>query len=144
MQFNYAHSTQQMSDFKVRKMEVPMSKIKLNRGQIGRNAGLDITVKSAGGWARAFTPTWPMVMGYKQGTISDQEYTQAYLKIIERAQLTIVSELVQYGRAMGDRVTFLCYCKDGAFCHTHILIEYLTRNWPGLFEDTRTAPVRIL
>ena len=54
----------------------------LDRGEIGKKPGLDITVKSAIGAARVFAPTWLMVRGHQQHTMSNEEYTQAYRAIL--------------------------------------------------------------
>jgi hypothetical protein len=43
--------------------------------------GVDVTVKSAEGFARSFAPSWSMVMGYKNGTLTEAQYTEQYMKI---------------------------------------------------------------
>ena len=43
--------------------------VELTRTQIRPGVkGVDVTVKSAVGFARSFAPTWKMVMGYKNGS----------------------------------------------------------------------------
>ena len=46
--------------------------VKLTRAQIRPGVmGVDVTVKSAKDFARAFSPKWSMVMGYKNGTLTE-------------------------------------------------------------------------
>ena len=114
-----------------------MNKVKLTRGQIGRfTQGLDITVKSASGWARDFVPTWDMVMGHKAGRISDAQYTEEYTRILSQSHAA-VQELRALGLKQEGQVRLLCFCRDGAFCHTHLLIDWLVANYPDAFEDGR-------
>ena len=115
--------------------------IKLYRAQITGYkgiGGLDITVKSAKGFARFFAPTWDMVMGHKQGRLTDNQYTFRYTQILARMEngkeVIPIKDLCQFGWDHSDAITFLCYCRDGAFCHTYILMDYLIHNWPHLFE----------
>jgi hypothetical protein len=109
--------------------------IKLQRAQIGRSAGLDITVKSSKGWARDFAPTWDMVMGHKRGKISDEQYTEQYLGILARVPVQTWRQFYASGFS-NNRITLLCYCPDDKFCHTHLLIDYCIKQWPQIFTRT--------
>jgi len=40
---------------------------------------IDITIKSG---IKAFAPTWPMVIGHKNGTITEKEYTDQYYSLM--------------------------------------------------------------
>jgi hypothetical protein len=83
----------------------------------------DTTVKS--GPCIQVKPTWAMVLGHKNGTISDEEYTERYNEMLERSYATdprfweelCAQELIALG----------CYCRKGAFCHRHLLVEFLRR-----------------
>ena len=113
-----------------------VDKIKLNRAQM-RYSGtdrLDITVKSANNWAKRLAPTWGMVWDHKNGSLSDEEYTYRYLHIIDSLGIPI-DELLEFGK--DSSITFVCYCSDGKFCHTHLLIDYLVDKCPESFEDGR-------
>lgn len=117
-------------------------RIQLRRAQISY-AGpdrLDITVRSATGFARKLAPTWAMVIQHKDRELSDANYTSAYLERIEPPEKPWTfpfSDLWQFGTSHDDRITFVCFCKDGSFCHTNILIEYLCETFPNFFEDRR-------
>ena len=83
---------------------------------------LDITVKSG---VKIFAPTWDMVLGYKNGTITKEEYIEKYMQMMresykryKRAWTTLLN---------GDRVVLCCYCKPGDFCHRLLLAEILEK-----------------
>jgi uncharacterized protein YeaO (DUF488 family) len=83
---------------------------------------LDITVKSGN---RVFAPTWDMVMGHKEGRISNEEYTDKYIGMMrlswQRHQADWLRLLKQ------EVVTLCCYCPAGNFCHRHILKQLLEK-----------------
>lgn len=132
-----------------------MERVRLTRAAIRGRAtvpGLDITIKTAQGWARAFCPTWEMVLGHKNGTaqregrpleyprhppLTDKEYTARYHQILERIPDETWRQFWRYAQEQGGAVTFLCYCSSGAFCHTHLIIQWLYQRWPHRFEDAR-------
>jgi predicted NAD-dependent protein-ADP-ribosyltransferase YbiA (DUF1768 family) len=101
----------------------------------GINAGgvLDITVKSARGQASKLAPTWSLVSQYKSGKISARQYCDVYI-----AQLSKLSEegyfekLAKWAEPHG-KLELCCYCKDGEFCHTYIVADYICAHYPELF-----------
>jgi uncharacterized protein (DUF488 family) len=86
---------------------------------------LDTTVKSGSGLGLIFAPTWEIVMGVKQGRITQQQYTDAYLEMLREryraSQETFLAILAQ------DQVVVTCYCRAGAFCHRHIVVDVLEK-----------------
>lgn len=110
--------------------------MKIKRASLSsKTPGVDITVKSAQGFAKEFAPTWEMVMGHKDGTVSDAEYTAQYRTILDQAS----KEAWRWVKTQATEglLTLLCYCPDGKFCHTHLMIEYMVGRWPQHFEDGR-------
>lgn len=107
----------------------------LRRAQIGKSEGLDVTVKSAPEWLMPLTPTWHMVWAHKQGRMTDAEYEKSYYQILDRIPMHVITKLVEYARGHSNQITFLCYCRNGAFCHTYLLCSYLARNYSDLFEN---------
>ena len=69
--------------------------------------GVDVTVKSATGFARSFAPTWNMVMGHKRGTLIDAQYTTQYTKILDAVSVEAWRWL--YTQAVNGEVTLLCF-----------------------------------
>ena len=120
--------------------------VTLKRAQIGSpqtryaSIPLDITVKSATGWARAFAPTWKIVMEHKHGKIDDAGYTREYRDILKAIDPRVVFQLFDLGQTSPDKiVTLLCFCRDGQFCHTHLAVDYLVDRYSDLFIDGRTV-----
>jgi hypothetical protein len=107
--------------------------VKLTRAQIRPGVkGVDVIVKSAKGFARSFAPTWNMVMGYKNGTLTDEQYTEQYMKILRVVSVEAWRWL--YRQAVNGEVILLCFCRDGQFCHTHLLIDNACRKYPKAFS----------
>jgi len=105
--------------------------LRITTGQIGKEKGLgadgwkpiDITVKSAT-FGKPFAPTWGIVSGYRKGEISVEEYTEAYLQILEDS----LAENGEFWNRMmnsGASIAFLCYCPAGDFCHRVLLAEFV-------------------
>ncbi len=80
---------------------------------------IDTTVKSGN---PAFAPTWDMVMGHKNGTVSDAEYTVVYLDMMRYSYLHYQDDWNRLLHAQGP-VAIACYCSSspGTFCHRHLL-----------------------
>lgn len=102
---------------------------------------LDVTVKNAQGFAQPFAPTWEMVMGHKQGRLTDAGYTEMYLlRLSALAELgtdngySLFKALRDFGVKHDNTVTFLCFCPDGKFCHTYLLIDFLCQTFPRVFQ----------
>jgi uncharacterized protein YeaO (DUF488 family) len=79
---------------------------------------LDITVKTGD---LDFAPTWDMVIGHKNGTLSNTEYINRYLEILRTTSKTNRKKWLNIINR--EEVTFICYCKKGKFCHRKILAK---------------------
>lgn len=84
---------------------------------------LDITVKSGD---KTFAPTWDMVMGHKNGVISDEEYTQKYIELMRKSLKNNRSRWLEVMNM--EKVVFCCYCKKGKFCHRILLAKMFEKN----------------
>jgi hypothetical protein len=80
----------------------------------------DITVKGQDPMGKAFAPTWDIVNGVKNGSVSEQEYVDRYLQILHN----IPRESWEWLFSRETR-TFVCFCAKDAFCHRNILLNYL-------------------
>lgn len=83
---------------------------------------VDTTVKSG---LSAFAPTWDMLRDLKEGIITQEQYTELYLKKMQMSQTTVPvlwDRLVNMGT-----VSIACYCRAGKFCHRHVLKDILDR-----------------
>jgi len=83
---------------------------------------VDITVKSSVE-GRIFAPTWNLVMDFKKGLISEDEYTNKYVKLMLESFNNNPNEWVKF--LLKERVVFKCFCKSNSFCHRYILVEIL-------------------
>lgn len=104
---------------------------------------LDITVKSGkGGKGEPFLPIlndnqWSMVMGYKNGTISEAQYTAMYMNILA----TKIDDLNWLAvEATIKDVTLICYCPANTFCHRILLARHLANNFSVDYKGEITYP----
>jgi len=112
----------------------------LRRAQIGHvktGNTIDITVKSAVGWARAFAPTWDMVSAYKSGIMGESEYRNKYEVLLDAVGEEPFRRLWEFGD--GGIVKLLCYCPNGKFCHSHLMIDFAVKRYPQWFSDGRIS-----
>ena len=97
--------------------------LQLAKWRVARDQGIeliDITVKSG---EVAFAPTWEMVLGIKQGTLSEAEYRKQYIALMRESYH---AHTASWEALMGKEAFALgCYCREGHFCHRHILKEML-------------------
>jgi ribA/ribD-fused uncharacterized protein len=79
---------------------------------------LDTTVKSG---VKAFAPRWDMVMAHKEQRLSDEQYTDQYLRMMRdsrRDNPTVWKKLEEH-----EKIAALCYCTPGKFCHRHLIVH---------------------
>lgn len=83
---------------------------------------LDITVKTSDG---TFAPTWEMVKKYKSGEMSDEEYTRRYLLLMQKS---FIENRDKWEELLSrERLTLVCFCPKGRFCHRRILANILVK-----------------
>lgn len=80
--------------------------------------GLDVTVKSGD---KVFAPSWEIVMGYKNGSISAETYTEKYIQMMRLSYKKNRSRWEEVLKM--DEICFCCYCAKNEFCHRHILAD---------------------
>ena len=81
-------------------------------------------------------PSW-LLFRYKSNQISDQEYTDLYVKHV----LDSLDPIEVYGEIQheyGDKVTLLCYEKPGVFCHRHIVADWLSISTGFIIPELNT------
>ena len=80
---------------------------------------VDITAKSG---IEAFAPRMEDVFSFKNGYISEEEYTRIYNDLMYQSRIGKYSkywkQLLKY-----DAIAFGCYCPIGDFCHRHLFVE---------------------
>jgi uncharacterized protein YeaO (DUF488 family) len=99
--------------------------IQLAQWRLAKKLGirlLDTTVKSG---CFEVAPSWDMVSGSKNGTLSPEAYTTLYDRVIERSQV----KYPEFWAALLDHseIALACYCRPGVFCHRHLLAKHLRK-----------------
>ena len=70
-----------------------------------------------GFWMPQLAPSVELLMAYKNGKVTPQQYVERYRKEQEGSDL--LQRMIK--RAEGKNVFLLCYEKPGDFCHRHLL-----------------------
>lgn len=84
---------------------------------------LDITVAGKHAFGMFFAPSWRIVNGLKNNTITEYEYERDYRNMMLdkfHNHKHVWDKLL----AM-DEVTLVCFCRPGEFCHRLLLVKYL-------------------
>ena len=100
------------------KPKIEIYTIQIGQWRLLSNTGItmmDITAKS--GW-KSFAPDYGLVMEYKKGLVSEEEYTKLYIERLKYIQDRMDADWEELKRS--KKIAFACYCKAGDFCHRHI------------------------
>ena len=76
---------------------------------------------------RILVPGWDLVMGIKEGRITQEQYTERYLsKLAGINKEEVWKGLNKISAQNGNRdIVLLCYEKRGDFCHRHLVADWL-------------------
>jgi uncharacterized protein YeaO (DUF488 family) len=90
---------------------------------------LNTTVKSGTGLGAVFSPTWEIVMAWKQNKISWQTYVEQYTALMRQRYKANRAAFVE-ALDCGELIV-CCYCKDThattKHCHRYILVDILEK-----------------
>jgi uncharacterized protein (DUF488 family) len=68
-------------------------------------------------------PPWELLSGYKDGTISIDEYIEVYKKqVLDKLDPRQVYE------ELGENAVLLCWEKSSDFCHRHLVAQWFKEN----------------
>lgn len=81
----------------------------------------DITVKSG---FKPFAPEASVLWAYKRGEVSDDLYTELYLKRL-REQFRASPEVFESFLQREGPIAAACYCTAGKFCHRHLFVSHM-------------------
>ena len=86
---------------------------------------LNTTVKSGSGLGVVFAPTWDLVLASKSGTLSWQQYTEGYVRLM---RLRYLDNQAAFERILNSEqvVVLTCYCNDcyeNHHCHRYLLVD---------------------
>ena len=75
-------------------------------------------------------PTRRLLADYKDGKISEEEYTKEYIKYLDELKENgFLEKFVNYYNNHSMDVVLLCYEAPGKFCHRHLLANYLNQHF---------------
>lgn len=80
----------------------------------------DITVKGQDGMGKHFAPTWNMVMDHKNGIITDQQYIDQYIPILQSIPVHVWDWFLN-----AEVRTLVCFCQRDAFCHRNLVVQFI-------------------
>jgi len=81
----------------------------------------DITVKSG---FEPFAPYKDVLYAYKRGEVTDDQYTEIYLKKLTERFREAPEDFQGFLERTGP-LAVACYCTAGKFCHRHLFIRYM-------------------
>lgn len=90
---------------------------------------LDITVKGNDPRGKYFAPSWNMVMGIKNSTMTEADYRNMYMNMLMLSHFNnkpVWDAIDEMGV-----VTLVCYCRANTFCHRYLLKDFLCQVYPG-------------
>lgn len=98
--------------------------IQLGKWRLAVAKDIPVLNVTAGSGIQAFAPDVELVMLYKRGQISPQDYEQAYRNRMAESKLRFPGtwELL----LDKPKLAVACYCKAGDFCHRHIFVKLMT------------------
>ena len=104
-------------------IEIQKPKLKVYTSTVYGYSGadkLDISVKSG---TELFAPTWDMVIGLKEGRITEKEYIHKYVELMRQSYINNKSKWDSH--LSKQRIVLCCYCKPGEYCHRITLAKIL-------------------
>ena len=124
--------------------ELPKTaKVVLTRGTIAqrhRYHEFCVWVARRGIWqhdtrVEPLAPPMADVMAYKRRQLDEDAFSARYYERIMNDRGTqALRSLHLMGRLARGNLRLLCYCPDGEFCHTHLLITFATTHHPKKFS----------
>jgi uncharacterized protein (DUF488 family) len=86
--------------------------------------GVSIALKAPNGFRgkqyKLLAPSWDLLKKYKNGEVSDEQYTEIY----KRTVLDRLDPDAVYNELSADAV-LLCWERPEKFCHRHLVAEWL-------------------
>lgn len=91
---------------------------------------LDTTFKSGD---VVFAPPRKLVMDYKAGIITAEQYTAVYLATMRESYRIANARWMEVLQM--EEVAFACYCPEGRFCHRHLLTDMFVKIGQAKSQD---------
>jgi uncharacterized protein YeaO (DUF488 family) len=78
---------------------------------------------------RPLAPEAKLLMDYKAGKVSDAEYDRIYTENLQAHKGNVTHILNRLAETGLKHIVLCCYEKPGAFCHRHLLADFLNREY---------------
>ena len=95
--------------------------IQLAKGKQAEKAGIPVLNTTIKCGEKVFAPTWEIVLAVKSKAITEEEYTTRYTNLM-RYSFSVNRER-WFEVANMPVVAIACMCKEGKFCHRHLLVK---------------------
>jgi ribA/ribD-fused uncharacterized protein len=94
--------------------------IQLAQWRLARESNVELLDITASSGVAAFAPKMADVMAYKDGQLTQTQYTALYEDRMKRSRTEAghIWEMLKEH----TRVAFACYCRKGEYCHRHMFI----------------------
>ena len=80
-------------------------------------------------WLRVMPSYRELVYAHKLGVVTDQQYTDAYIAMLNKNKQLILAEFERIKQFAENRpIVLMCWCGKQSFCHRHILAKWLNDN----------------
>jgi hypothetical protein len=83
---------------------------------------VDITARTG---LHVFAPEIQHVMAYKNGVMTQAEYTEYYINRMRQSFRQ--NQVAWQSLKTKSNVCFVCYCSPNGFCHRHIFVDLLSK-----------------
>jgi Active DUF488-N3 subclade len=99
--------------------------MQLSKWRLAKRDGILILNITAQSGLQCFAPEFENVRLYKQGALTQDQYTELYLEKMRRCYVQYRNE---WNRLEGiEKMALTCYCKAGDYCHRHLFKGCLTK-----------------
>jgi hypothetical protein len=93
--------------------------IQMSKWRIAKASGITLLNSTAKDGHKFLAPDYGVVMQYKRGEVSEEEYTKIYLDRMEHSRSVCPNKWAALMRL--PLFAIACYCPSGVFCHRHLL-----------------------
>lgn len=79
---------------------------------------------------KSLAPDWEDVKALKYGKIGQNEFTNNYIKKLQRIDRVAPEVFERLKQDDGNMiVVLLCHCKKNTFCHRHVLAKFINEQY---------------
>lgn len=99
--------------------------IQVAKFRLARELGIPVVDTTRKSGRQEFAPDWSMILAYKDGQMSKEEYTEKYMEKMLRMFNQYRPEWEDF--IAKPLVAVSCYCAPHVFCHRHLLVDIMEK-----------------